>query len=1222
MPRSIKEIEDKIIGRGLIASEILASEARSRIVKAILDGRNDKTADVVEAVRDIIAVFGQGLSRIFPEAKLAAWVAGAHEVARRLPLVALEGLGTPPPPTVPPAFPPPSDDDSGDLDGPLVDFPIIRGAQDYLESKGVVTRAQFDELDDDAKREAFTIAGDIEVDVIEKVRDILAEEIEEGASLAGFRAKVTEAIGNTAIGPAHLENVYRTNIQTAFAEGHDRLAANDIVGELFPFAEYLPIDDSRTRDEHFELGRLGLDGTGVYWRDDPMWNYFRPPWDYQCRCGINLLTKEQAAARGVRQAQEWIATGSEPAHEHRADLIPFRPTNGFVGPKGLSCSGILRMAGKQAPAGGVTIGGKFYQGGQFIPGDVIDKATAEEKAALEGKGGSGEKKNVHYGFKKKLEELKLNPDAFDNPDELADSLNDVGLNETFAKMGMYPQGGLINLKAVAKKIGFAWDGGHQSWDQMDSAKELWGEPGDPKASNGTEFEGELEGLGWNPAFKTPEDLLDSLKGGGLDVTKEKLGLKNISNEDFDSQLENFGITWDPMEGWGLEEVTTEETPSNDFTKKLEDIGAVAAYSSAQALADDLNKIGTVGVGDKLKIDPNDLLGVTSELGLDYNMEEDTWDVAGTYDETKTSQLPSPPPAPSDPPDPPALPDAPPVPTKNIGPVDKIKTLGGSTGAVLVEDEQGAQYVQKTGATAGHVAEEVTADLMYQAAGISVPPVVDFDGTTKTTAWIHGGKLLNELSGDERKAAEDELRKNFAMDALMANWDVVGQNADNVMVRTTAGGKLKVFRIDNGGSLRYRAQGGAKGNLFGDSVNELSTMRDPKYGTGKIFGKLSDEDVAGQIDELLAKKDAILAATPKDLKAKIQARMDSMKSWSDGVKAKNEQAKVAATAPKGGGDGNKTGLTGGLGVTDSWNKLLSQQAKYKLTDEQLIAVMQKEFPGRTKFQPPSRIRSWYNTGKFGFGTGKPLPAEERLKIFKTQSHDLSNGGPTFADGAAASTPFDSPPPAVPYEKSYPEWKNNILNSTAKIPGGSGSTWKQAKKAILNWKGSSQTFKVCALTPPKCSDPVGFKAWKAALAVAPRYQGKTYRGMSFSSSEKLNGFLDQWDNDGTQFQFKSEASSSKTFGASFAKGSNANAPVDKGKVAMIMNQRSGVEIHTIGGYAGEQEIVMTENSRFKLKAVRAYAADGTEHTAPSVKELRAKLGDANTNQYGWKFEMEEV
>src|ERR1051326_6233669 len=44
-----------------------------------------------------------------------------------------------------------------------------------------------------------------------------------------------------------------------------------------------------------------------------------------------------------------------------------------------------RYEAKHAPTGGVTVQGTFYPGGQWIPSDVMDRATPQEKAAVEGK---------------------------------------------------------------------------------------------------------------------------------------------------------------------------------------------------------------------------------------------------------------------------------------------------------------------------------------------------------------------------------------------------------------------------------------------------------------------------------------------------------------------------------------------------------------------------------------------------------------------------------------------------------------------------------------------------------------------------------------------------------------------------------------------------------------------------------------------------------------------
>lgn len=46
----------------------------------------------------------------------------------------------------------------------------------------------------------------------------------------------------------------------------------------------------------------------------------------------------------------------------------------------------FRKAAAHAPAGGVTVGGVHYTGGQFIPGDVMENATPEERAVVEGGG--------------------------------------------------------------------------------------------------------------------------------------------------------------------------------------------------------------------------------------------------------------------------------------------------------------------------------------------------------------------------------------------------------------------------------------------------------------------------------------------------------------------------------------------------------------------------------------------------------------------------------------------------------------------------------------------------------------------------------------------------------------------------------------------------------------------------------------------------------------------
>lgn len=308
---------DRLVGKSLLMSEAIASEIRGQVIQAVTRGTS------LETVRGILVGFEPTFAQMLTDAELAAWVLGFEEVAQALPGAILEafeqfvGSGDVLKPYVPP-------------EGQILRFPAIERAAESLVERNIVTRQVFDELEASAKSRAFTVAYQDTEDTIAAIRDVLAEQVREGASLEGFRQQIEERVNGSAMGPAHLENVYRTNIQRAFHQAHEEAASHPLVEEMFPYQEYLPIHDDRTRPQHLELATLGLSGTGVYRRDDPMWKYFLPPWHYQCRCTVNLLTREQAAAKGVKEAQEWIRTGVTPIPEWRLDAIPFRPEEGWV----------------------------------------------------------------------------------------------------------------------------------------------------------------------------------------------------------------------------------------------------------------------------------------------------------------------------------------------------------------------------------------------------------------------------------------------------------------------------------------------------------------------------------------------------------------------------------------------------------------------------------------------------------------------------------------------------------------------------------------------------------------------------------------------------------------------------------------------------------------------------------------------------------------------------
>ena len=202
----------------------------------------------------------------------------------------------------------------------------------------------------------------------------------------------------------------------------------------------------------------------------------------------------------------------------------------------------------------------------------------------------------------------------------------------------------------------------------------------------------------------------------------------------------------------------------------------------------------------------------------------------------------------------------------------IKRLGGSTGAQLFEGPGGKRYVVKGGNSDAHIRSEFLADELYRAMGANVPRarLVQKDGQTFKIAEYIDGKLLNELSGDALAAAHAQLQKHFAADALLASWDVIGAGADNVIVDAAG----KAWRIDNGGSLLFRAQGAPK--AMGNYIDELWTLRDAAVNgqTNRVFGDMAYGDIANQLSAIVSQRDDIIGriADP-NLRTIMTARLD-------------------------------------------------------------------------------------------------------------------------------------------------------------------------------------------------------------------------------------------------------------------------------------------------------------------------------------------------------------
>lgn len=328
---------EMVFGKSIVGAELIYSEARRDILRAIES--SFEPFDTDRMIRSTTAV----LNRMSPlmidhltDTDMAGFVTGMNDLSKQFPAwlwreftTGIRTFQTPPP--LPPNYFRLMDMFDPE---PRLRFPLIEKAAERLSQRNVLTRDQWEAASIDARERAFFITGDVTTDTIAKVRDVIVNDISEGASFKEFRKKIGDTLEKSGIGPARVENIYRTNVQAAFRDGRETLITDPIVTELFPYQQYIAIHDKRARQTHKDLEKFGLSGTNIYRRDDPFWDRFTPPWDYQCRCGVRPMTVDAAARAGVEEARQWLKTGVPPEKpEWQDSFIPF-PHNPNFGTRG------------------------------------------------------------------------------------------------------------------------------------------------------------------------------------------------------------------------------------------------------------------------------------------------------------------------------------------------------------------------------------------------------------------------------------------------------------------------------------------------------------------------------------------------------------------------------------------------------------------------------------------------------------------------------------------------------------------------------------------------------------------------------------------------------------------------------------------------------------------------------------------------------------------------
>lgn len=195
-----------------------------------------------------------------------------------------------------------------------------------------------------------------------------------------------------------------------------------------------------------------------------------------------------------------------------------------------------------------------------------------------------------------------------------------------------------------------------------------------------------------------------------------------------------------------------------------------------------------------------------------------------------------------------------------GDFSNLKKVGegaGTTPAGVYEAPDGSRWYVKAQKSAEHANNEALASALYRAAGIDAPEVVRGKGAPGLVGESHTATRL--VDGAQANLAHklgddsyiNEIRKGFAVDAWLANWDVVGEGSEHPWANIVQGSDGKPHRIDVGGALLFRGKGGEKGDRFGPQVIEFDTMREPGKGRrhALVFAEISDQQLTESVDRV-------------------------------------------------------------------------------------------------------------------------------------------------------------------------------------------------------------------------------------------------------------------------------------------------------------------------------------------------------------------------------------
>ena len=185
-------------------------------------------------------------------------------------------------------------------------------AMKYFRSKGHTLSWDWRDTLGEAHARAFTVAHVARMDILRDIRGAVDEAITEGKTFREFQKSLEPTLRkkgwwgknkrfNPETGeeesvlegsPQRLRTIYNTNMKSAYSAGREEFFQRN--KDARPYGQFVAIIDPKTRDSHGKLHGK------VFRLDDPFWDRFTPPLDFNCRCRKRALSERALKRKGLK----------------------------------------------------------------------------------------------------------------------------------------------------------------------------------------------------------------------------------------------------------------------------------------------------------------------------------------------------------------------------------------------------------------------------------------------------------------------------------------------------------------------------------------------------------------------------------------------------------------------------------------------------------------------------------------------------------------------------------------------------------------------------------------------------------------------------------------------------------------------------------------------------------------------------------------------------------